>query len=123
MLDKVDDCGFLLRSSLLQYREKYYETVLHHWNGADDKTVCFDFGILIAIEDIENELRGDVATKSYLGEFVMRSFVDLSDIWSEVIMTFRLRIYDYDLDNNWTVGSTFVVGHSTTGIFRLSLPL
>ena len=85
--------------------------------------LCFDFGIPTAIHDEENKKRGNVGTRPYLGEFGMRNSLDLNDFWYKILIAIRLRICDYDLESNWAVISTFVVGPSTTEVSRLSLPL
>jgi hypothetical protein len=44
-----------------------------------------------------------------LAEFVMRTFFDLNDIWSEEIKALRLMGYfDYILKENWEVAYTYV---------------
>ena len=48
--------------------------------------------------------------------------MDLKNIWSEIIMAIRLRIWDYDLGINWSVVSTPVVVPSTTEVLQISLP-
>ena len=73
MLDDVDDYGCyppIISTTLLG---NTYEVVLHHYNGADDNALFFDFGIRIAIEDVEKNMRGNVGTTCHLGVFVMRN--------------------------------------------------
>ena len=99
------------------------EVTIHHWNVIVDKTLCFDFGILTSIGDVENNLMGIAGTTPHLSEFVMRDSLDLNNIWSEIITTIRLMICDYDLESNQAEISTHVVLPSTTEVSRLSLPL
>jgi hypothetical protein len=122
VLDDVDDYSFppSIVSNAIWERED--EAVIQHWNGTVDKTLCFDFGILTTIGDVENNLMGIVGTTPILSEFVVTNSLDLNNMWSEIIMAIRLRICNYDLGNNWSVGSTPVVVPPTTKVLQISLP-
>jgi hypothetical protein len=57
-----------------------------------------------------------------LGEFTMRNSANLKNICSRIIKALRLRIFNFDLQYNWEVGSTYEVAHSTSTVVpRLSI--
>jgi hypothetical protein len=124
LLDDVDDYVFPPPIISTTIWGKYDEALIYDWYGAIDKTLCFDFGILIAVKEIENNLDTDLrTTPPMLGEFVMRNSVGSKEIWFEITKALRLRIFDFDLKYNWEVGSTLAVVHPTsTVVNRPSLP-
>jgi hypothetical protein len=103
---------------------KYDEVLIYDWYGAIDKTLCFDFDILISVNDIEKNLENDLCTSPpMLDEFVMRNSIHFKETWSEIFKTFKLKIFDFDLMYNWEVGSILaVVLPTTTVINRPDLP-
>jgi hypothetical protein len=53
----------------------------------------------------------------------MRNSLDLTYIWSEVILAIRLGICDYALESNWAVSTAPVAEPSTMEDSQLLLPL
>jgi hypothetical protein len=63
ILDDVDDYVFPPPIISTKLWEKYDEALIYDWYGAVDNTLCFDFGILITVKDIEmNHIENDLRT-------------------------------------------------------------
>ena len=108
-LDDVDDYVFpppVISTTVWGKKDK---AIVHNWTDAVDKTLCFDFGILITVKGIDTP----IASQQFDG-FTMRNSIELNGIWSEVIKALRLRISDSDLRYNWKVGSALTVALPTS---------
>ena len=81
ILDDVDDYVFpsLVISTAIWGSDD--EALVYDWYGAIDNTLCFDFGLLTLVMNIEMQLSDDVPIESLmLGEFTIRNSFDLKDI-------------------------------------------
>ncbi len=80
-LEDVDDYMFPPHVISIIIWGKYDEALIYEWNGAIDKTLCFDFGILITMTDIEHNLIDNVRnTPRMFGELDTRDSIDLNGI-------------------------------------------
>ena len=81
MFDDVDDYVFLPPFISTPLSGKDDDALVYDWYGAINKTLCFDFSLLISVMDIEIQLSDDVPiASSIVGEFFMRNSVDFKYI-------------------------------------------
>ena len=86
LLDDFDDYVFPPPIISTTIRGNNDEDLIYDWYGAIDTTLCFDFGILILVKDIENNLGNDLRTAPLmLGKFVMQNSINFKEIWNELI--------------------------------------
>ena len=120
-LDDVDDDVFppsLISTTLWG---KPDEAFIYDWYGSFEKALCFDFGVFSTVADIEFNLNDDARTTPHLlKEFTMRRSTFFDIIWSEVTKVLRIRIFAFELKQNWEVGSASAeVHHASTVVLTL----
>jgi hypothetical protein len=116
-LDDVDDDVFSPPIISTTIWGKHDEAFIYDWYGSFDKSLCFDFGVLSTVADIEINFNDDARTTPHLlGEFTMRKSTYFNSIWSEVIKVLRIRIFAFELKQNWEVGSTSAEVHPTSTV-------